>query len=388
MTAKKIGIITKIDANHGSCLFDRSVYESMKQGNQEWEIEVVGNPFCRTRLLELLRTVKPNSSIPFYNLKRFLRLARYSKTTLNIHSLITIPGYKSITREIRDRQYSTLIMSKVIWDITYDKNFPEFPNAYWPSREISAVKIAYGVSGYRTDLSLLRSIKDQVRQNLEDYRLIGVRDDLTQAMMAETGVDKIVPVERISDPAFLCRSKEIDLPALLERFGISREKPVLGMLFYGKPRLAQAIAAHYHQRGYQLLNFNMFNPYADINIGHLVDPDEWAALFSSLSFCITDRFHGSIYCIREKVPFVAIEPVKLKTLLNSKIFSLLKEFDLTDPCYFDPYQADFSIPDFLSKCDDLEKNWNRDLRDNLQNKLEISNKAQLDFVSRMINLIN
>jgi hypothetical protein len=388
MTAKKIGIITKIDPNHGSCLFDRSIYESIKQGNKEWEVEVAGNPLCRTRLLELLRAVKPSKGIPLYNLTRHIHLSRYSHSTLNRHDLITFPAYQITTREICKRQYSALIMSKVLWDITNDKSFPTFPNTYWPSREISAVKIAYGISGHRTDLSLLRSIKDRIRQNLEDYQLIGVRDDMTQAMMAETGVDKIVPVERISDPAFLCTSVEIDLPALLARFGISSEKPVLGMLFYGKPQLAQAIADHYHLKGYQLLNFNMFNPYADINIGHLVDPDEWAALFSILSFCITDRFHGSVYCIRESVPFVSIEPVKPKTLLNSKIFSLLKEFDLTDQSYFDPFQADFSISEFLSNCDDLEINWGRDLRESLQNTLEVSNKVHLDFVNRMLNLLD
>jgi hypothetical protein len=388
MTAKKIGIITKIDPNHGSCLFDRSVFESIKQGNKYWEVEVVGNPLCRTRLLELLRAVKPSGGIPLFNLNRHIHLSRYSHSTLKRHDLITFPGYQITTREICKRQYSALIMSKVLWDVTYDRAFPKFPNTYWPSREISAVKIAYGISGHRTDLSLLGSIKDQVRQNLEDYRLIGVRDDMTEVMMAETGVDKIVPVERVSDPAFLCKTIEIDLPALLSRFAISNEKPVLGMLFYGKPQLAQAIAAHYHHKGYQLLNFNMFNPYADINIGHLVDPDEWAALFSILSFCITDRFHGSIYCIREKVPFVAIEPVKPKTLLNSKIFSLLKEFDLKIQSYFDPYNPDFSISEFLSKCDDLEKNWGRDIRGELQNELERKNKAQQDFVNRMLNLLN
>ena len=388
MNIKKIGIITKIDQNHGSCLFDRSVFETIKHGNREWEVEVVSNPLCRTRLLELVRALKPNSSIPLYNLKRYSLLTKYSNTTLNRHDFLTLPGYQNLTNEINKRGYSALIMVKVIWDITYDKKFPKFPNTYWPSEKIKAVKIAYGISGYRTDLELLRSIKDKVRHKLADYRMIGVRDDITQVMMAETGVDKVVPVERITDPAFLCRSVEVDLRALFSRSGISREKPILGMLFYGKPALSRAIADHYHQKGYQILNFNMFNPYADINIGHLVNADEWAALFSSLTFCITDRFHGSVYCIRESVPFVAIEPVKPKTLLNSKIFSLLKDFDLTNQCYFDTYETGFSIAEFLSLCDDLENNWARDLRVDLLKKLEIKNNEQLDFVNRMFIQLN
>ena len=380
---KKIGIITKIDANHGACIFDRSLTALLEKNLPGSNVEVLINPFCRTRLFELFRTMKINKEIPFYNLLRQNRLSQYSSNTIKTMNMVAFPSYDGIINRFQKEEFDVIIPSKVVWDITPDLRFPPFPNFYWPSEKLNAQKFAYAISGHRTDLPLFRQMLDRVREKLDSYKLIGVRDDMTQIMMEESGVDKIVPVTRITDPAFLYNARHIDLQTLFLRLNIKQDRPWMGLLLFGKPQISKAVVDYYHARGYQTINFSMYNPFADINVGHLVDPDEWVALFKTLSFCVTDRFHGTVFCLREGIPFVSIEPFRPKTLLNSKIFSLLKEFGIHDSCYRDPYNTLFSIPELIDTCENLERDWSKEFSIKIQRNVLEKNEQQNEFVKKI-----
>ena len=211
---------------------------------------------------------------------------------------------------------------------------------------------------------------------------------MTQVMMEEAGVNKVTPVYRISDPAFLFEANPIEPELLLKRYKISTNQPLLGLLYYGKDNISGKICEYYHRKGYQIINFNMFNPYADINIGHLVSPDEWAALFKQLSFCITDRFHGSVFCLRESIPFVAIEPFPPRTLLNSKIYSVLQDFGIEELCYQNTYLPGYDPDRFIEICNQVESSWKFDLAGDVLARLLVQNQTQKDFLSLVKKLID
>ena len=196
-----------------------------------------------------------------------------------------------------------------MWDISNNPKY-KFPNVFWLSNKIEAPKVAYAISGHRSDLEVFRRYKKQVLDLLSSFQLIGVRDNMTQVMMEEAGITKVTPVYRISDPAFLFKSEYIEPEILLKRYKIATDRPLLGLLYYGKDNISGNICEHYHRKGYQIINFNMFNSFADINIGHLVSPDEWAALFKQLSFCITDR-----------IPWVSFLFARECTICSDRTFS-------------------------------------------------------------------
>jgi hypothetical protein len=376
---EKIGIMTSIDANHGSCVFNISLYNLVKSLNPKNSVQLVDIINSKFQLLELLRSLKLHKKIPFYNLQRAIMLRRYSKSAIPIDSLNSLIGYENTCEELVARKYSTLIVAKVVWDISENSNY-SFPNAFWLSDKIHPKKIAYAISGHRTDLEVFRKYKKKVLDILSSYQLIGVRDNMTQTMMEEAGVNKVTSVYRISDPAFLFGPNPIEPEGLLKRYKISPDRPLLGLLYYGKDNISGKICEHYHRKGYQIINFNMYNPYADINIGHLVSPDEWAALFKQLSFCITDRFHGSVFCLREGVPFVAIEPFPPRTLLNSKIYSILQDFGIEELCYQNTYLPEFDPDRFIAVCDQLESSWKSDLSGVIHSRLLVQNQNQRDFL--------
>jgi len=368
-----------MDANHGSCIFNVSLNNLIKNLDSQNEVQFVDFLNTGYRLNEIFRTLKIHKAIPFYNFQRYLTLNHVTQENLSIEKIINLHNREGLSEDLNAREFDTLIAGKVIWEVSDDSLF-RFPNIFWMSKRINAKKIAYAVSGHLTNLETFRQHKKQVFDILCDYRLIGVRDKMTQIMMEEAGIDKVLPVFHITDPAFLYEQKPVDSNALFAKFGISKERPILGMLYYGKEKVSEKVCKHFHQKGYQILNFNMLNPYADLNIGHLVDIDEWVELIKHLDFCITDRFHVSVFCLRENIPFVAIEPYPPKTLLNSKIFSLLESFKVENTLYQDTYQENFDVDQFLYKCDELKANWNAELSKEIQAMLEVNNGQQKEFL--------
>jgi len=379
-----IGILTTIDANHGSCIFNSSLNATISGLNEQYSVRFLEFLNLAYRLQETLRTLKINNNIPFYNFQRYQTLKRVSQQNLSIDKIINFHRTDELINDVNDRHYDALITAKVVWNLLPGATFP---NIYWLPKKIKAKKIAYAISGHRTDLETFRSLKKQVYETLSDYQLIGVRDKITQIMMEEAGVDKIVPVQRIIDPAFFYREKPIDFSILAEKYKISKDRPILGMLYYGKDQISESVCRHYHALGYQIINFNMLNPYADLNIGHRVDIDEWVALIKHLDFCITDRFHVSVFCLREGVPFVTFEPFRPKTLLNSKIFSVLESFNVENHLYQDTYSDKFTTDQFISTCDSVKKNWETELLPIVHANLETNNQVQREFVASVKNCL-
>jgi Polysaccharide pyruvyl transferase len=357
-TLKQLSILTTIEANHGSCIFNAALNKMLTELLPHYQVNFLRSLTPSWYAYEMLRALKPQPRIPLYNLKRYSRLMRSSKELLDIEPFFS-PGrhnYKQLMQELADRQKDALVVAKVVWDIAKIWQTPNFPNVFWLSEKLPAIKMAYAVSAHRTDMSLFRQHKEEVLSILSSYAMIGVRDDITLHMLREAGVDQHTTVQKVLDPAFFYQPRPVNTRALLNSHGIDVDRPILGMLFYGKPELSKAICEHYHQCGFQIINFNMYNPWVDLNLGHLVDAFEWAALFEELDFCITDRFHCSVMCIRNKQPFIGIEPYKPLTLENSKVRHILKDFDLLD-AYQNTLAEDFNLPDFFETCQHMEDNW-------------------------------
>lgn len=358
----------------------------IKALNQENDVKFLHFLITEYQFSELLRSLKLNTRIPFYNLRRSITLKKFTKKEIPIELFFSIKNLEGLLSEIDVKNYSTLIVGKVVWDISEDVLF-KFPNVYWLSEKIKAKKIAYAVSGHRTDLEYFKQRKLEIYKSLCNFQLIGVRDNMTQNMMEVAGIDKEIPVYRITDPAFLYEPTYVDPQVLQERYKISQDRPVLGMLYYGKEKISQRICDVYHKKGYQIINFNMFNPFADINIGHRVTPDEWVALIKQLSFCITDRFHAAVFCLREDIPFAAIEPYKPKSLLNSKVYSLLQYFEVEKICYQDTYLPEFNLDHFISHCNQVESNWKLDHSAAIKSRLLFQNQNQRNFLELVNQII-
>lgn len=386
---KSLRILTTTHtANPGACIFTYSLERLLARLLPEFEVCTLDYVPRNRYYYELVRAFKPQHHSLTHNLGRYLQVERFQRENLHLEKPRQLypTGYEAMTRFLIEKSYDVLVTGMVVWDITDVPYLPRFPSIYWLSEKIPAVKIAYAVSGHRSKEALVKKNTAEIQRILSSYALIGVRDQLTWEIVLESKADQGVPVFRVPDPAFLFEAQPTRIGDLLARRGIRLDEPTIGILFYGKPDLSRQLCSAYRSRGFQTVALSMYNPYADVNLGDQITPLEWAESFKYLSFCVTDRFHGTVFCLKNNIPFISIEPYAPATIKNSKILSLLDEFELRE-CYIDVLQDGFKFEQFLERAEDLRLGWASNHSPRVEAKLEEVHRRSVDFARQIQTVI-
>jgi len=371
-------------ANHGGCIFAGSLYNTLREYLPEYEVRTLDYIPRNWYYHELARALKPQPGALGFNLRRLLVSEKFHRETLDLDKPTAFypAGYEGMVRFLEKQNYDALVVGMVIWDITELPQIPRFPNIYWLSERIPSVKIAYAASGHRSRESLIQKNEENIRKILSSYALIGVRDQITWEMVLECKVDQVVPVVRVPDPTILYHDRPTQVRKIFQSHGVDLDRPILGVLFYGKPEFSEKLCRHYRLKGYQTVALSMYNPFADVNLGDRLSPYEWADAFKYLTFCVTDRFHGTIFCLKNNIPFSSIEPYAPETIKNSKIYSLLEDFEMTEN-YTNPYLDDFDFNAYIERLGYLGNEWEYAYRPGVAAKLEVMRDRSMDFVRKI-----
>ena len=104
--------------------------------------------------------------------------------------------------------------------------------------------------------------------------------------------------------------------------------------------------------GWQIISVASYNKYADINLLD-IDPFQWVAIYGKCQFSLTNRFHGTIFSIKNKIPFVTVESDKRYAYFGTcKTESLLKDLFL-DNHFFIYNKLDFTPQLLELKIDEI-----------------------------------
>lgn len=373
--------------NNGAVLQAYSLCRALDRefdGNSVQILDYIPKALSRS---EFLKNFKPCRKPLFFYSQRYTMYNKFIKANLQLdNKLPKDKSLESLIAFINSRNYDALIVgSDNIWRISQSKISPGFPNIYWLSDSIKTKKIAYAASAYKSDQLLINKYKSDIQRRLNSFDIIGVRDEFTLDMVKSCEINTSIPLQTVPDPTFLYELRRTNVEQILSDLGIDLHRPLLGILIYGKDSLSEKIRDYFKSKGYQILALSMHNPYADFNLGHILNPFEWAEAFRHLTFCITDRFHGTIFCLKNKTPFTSIEPAPLDSVSQSKIYSLLNDFGILD-CYADVYKNDFNPNDFLDKCTELSNSWKK-YEKLIDHGLETMKTKSCDYIKKVIKVI-
>jgi hypothetical protein len=341
-------------ANNGAFLFSKALVSQLSTRLQDSDIKIVDYKTPRLALFEYLKRFKFFPNEPFFYYKRYKRWEKI------LDQLQLEKSFPRFTSEERLQQYfsaeaDALLVGMDVWCIINGTHRPHFPNIYWLPEKIKIPKLACGVSAYNSDLSLIKSNSRRITEYLNDFEVIGTRDRFTQELVLQYRTRKDGLVERVPDPVLLQKFPETGVSDLAASLGVDLDRPLLGLLLFGNDHLSEQICNHFRTRGFQVVALSMYNPHADVNLGHLLDPLEWAEFFGLLSFCVTDRFHGTVFCIKNGIPFISLENENVP-VSQSKLVDLLTEFNLTD-CYQDLQAGQVPVSQVISRIMDIESDW-------------------------------
>ena len=110
------------------------------------------------------------------------------------------------------------------------------------------------------------------------------------------------------DPTYLIPETEFSLPSWtrrkLERIRKKKKIALVNFSVTGCP-FKQAMTEFLKSQGYYTIS-TLYNEYADCNLMSL-SPFGWAAMFRYVDLTVTERFHDSVFTLRNGKPVVAID---------------------------------------------------------------------------------
>jgi hypothetical protein len=368
--------------NNGAFLFTYALMKKLQDEFPNSGVKILDYKTMRLALYEWIKRFKLLPGEPFFYNSRYRMWSNFIREKLKIDSDIPhFAGKKQVHKFFSDN-FDLLIVGMDVWGINRGTERPSFPNIYWLPEKMDIPKVAYSVSGYFSDLSFIKFYSKKISKYLDDFEVIGARDRFTHDVVMKFRTRSDGLVERIPDPAFLYEIQNTNISAKLKSLGVDLDRPILGLLLFGNDELSREIKKKYHAKGYQIVALSMYNPNADFNLGHLLNPFEWAEAFGLFDFCITDRFHGIVFCLKNQTPFISVEKEKKLLKSQSKIYDLLSDLDLTN-CYQNPNDDGFNTQMFFSQADEIIEAWDSSFEESIKQKVHALINQHRIFIAKM-----
>ena len=359
---KKIGILTYFwGENVGTVLQAYSTLSLLKGRFNNEHVEIINYQPKEIKIKYIWNFLHFKKVIRYFSDVRVFNSFREHNLNIDSRPLIT-KDYSRAVNFVTGKFDIIIVGSDTVWEIeTLElKNLAPFPNIYWIPSEISAKKVAFSVSsGTTTSERLDDKTLGTMRAVANDFDLIGIRDDITEKLVQDLGIEDPDRIIRTPDPTFTYKIGSTKIRQKLERIGIDLERPIAGInlpSIHELPAIEgfrSKIIEYLRSNGFQVLVLNNITGDKGVFTLPSVTPFEWAELFKYLTISITDRFHGAIFALKNLTPVIAIDcqTKRFTAEGDSKTRSLLKEFDLDTNFHFNINDIEMN-QDLLFQCID------------------------------------
>jgi polysaccharide pyruvyl transferase WcaK-like protein len=383
----KIGILTyHYSINEGAMLQAYALQQICKKVFDNCAVEIVNYESFKAKKRDFLFCLRQPKNIKgvirkfihYYNLNAFKN--KYFNIS---RSRYFGDDYFKAIKFLNKQKYNLVIVgSDEVWKVSHEDDFVrKFPNIYWLGDEIDAKKIAYAASAHKTLYDRLSNNKKQfIVKSLQSFDLIGVRDDYTFNLVKFCLKDKSESkLFKALDPTFLYDfSQETnDIENIFLKNKIDSSRPI-AIFLIENDEISKMARKFLKNKNYQIISISHYNQYADFNLDNQMGPLEWAAVFKKCNFCLTDRFHGTVFSIKNQLPFMSVDHIGMYREFNSKIKQLLKDFELENRL-IDFSNIHYEYDEFAGK---IELCLNFFEKDRVEKILEYQKRESLNFLAK------
>ena len=227
---------------------------------------------------------------------RLLKYNRLRKQIMNFTPTIDLFNYKD-EDEAFIRQYDLVVIgSDTILEKAYGKDGRIGLN--WMPLGVKKIYFAASASPAQIEAS------KELRAVAANAEYIGLRDNLTvDFFVNELCVDEKRIVKQ-PDPSYYLDINQFKLPENKAKRFKKGGKYALCNFMSNFP-LRKDLADALRKIGYTIVS-TAYNPYADISLD-TIDAYEWAGVFRLMNVIVTERFHDSVFGLRNERPVVAID---------------------------------------------------------------------------------
>lgn len=251
--------------------------------------------------------------------------------------------------------------------------------------DIKTNKILFAASASPAKYNLTDEEVKMLHENFSNFHLLGVRDSVTYKLLSERiGLGE--NVYRQYDPTYLVPESCFSFPLYLRlRFRYIHRKRKIALVNFGDNFDGKKIVTMYlQQRGFYVIS-TIRNEWADSNIMTL-SAFGWAAMFKYVDFVLTERFHDSVFALRNNKTVVAIDwaPNRFASDGSSKIQCLFESYGILDMHF--TYESDIhSLCHLFYACVDRDissvtKKINSEIHDDYAKKMNMIKELFIDKV--------
>jgi len=226
-----------------------------------------------------------------------------------------------------------IVGSDCVWEFN---NYP-FPNVYYLKDVRSSVKMSYAAcaQGILYD-NLSESQTAYMRESWEQFSYLGVRDRATEELLLSV-CEKLNPHHNCDPTIFLNLERlpvsDDEIRKKMEQHGVDFSRPLVCLMAnedVGKV-CRQVVGDEC-----QIVAVYEQNRYADCFVPSLT-PFEWARCFSFFRIVFTNKFHGTIFALKNGVSVLSFDWAANSSLTKNgetKIKDLYARLGLSEGHYF------------------------------------------------------
>lgn len=327
---RKIGILTYFWAsNHGTFLQAYSMQEALNRRFPGDRVELVDLRPRAGRFRPAKRDIYPPYLVD--HVRRELDFRRCRRLLQRSPSRLVTQDYDEASAFLAAQGYDLVVVGAdtILQPLAGYTARGRAP-IYWLPPSLACRKVACAASGGAFAVEDCgEAIRAQMAASIRAFDLVGVRDDATLQLVSALGLAGDPRVELVPDPTFTLPIDPEPAARLLRRAGMDLGRPAI---LVNLPRLPvfDALIGHYRSQGFQVASL-LDRGLADYCL-FAAGPFAWTGLSRFFRLTITDRFHGSLFSLRNGTPVVAVnyEHRKRTTAGLSKTYSLMTQFGLAE----------------------------------------------------------
>ena len=284
----------------------------------------------------------------FAKIKKYFKFKKFVKHNLPLSKeTITTDDLAEAVNFINRQNYDFVIVgSDEVWKLMNKKFSRQFPNIYWLPESIKAKRIASAASANTSYDNLIKdeSIRGQISGIIRGFKAIGVRDQFTFDFI--NSIDQNVNLYQVPDPTFGTDFKVDGVKDKLIKAGVDFSRKRIALNLSTNIKEFEKVSKQFYEfskrNNIQLLGIGQYNKYCSVNLSDNLNSLEWSDCYQYIDFCITDRFHSTIFSLKNKIPFLVIEThEKYPTAYKGKVYDLLNKINKNDHFLFYDENIDY-----------------------------------------------
>lgn len=257
---------------------------------------------------------------------------------------------------------------------------------FWLAPSVTGMKCLIAASAHNlTYEALSEAQRREIQASIDDFTLLGVRDEATRRVLAHFVRDGDTRLQLVPDPTFTYSIDYRAIERYLQRRKIVFDRPVVCLHLLRDDSRGADLAARFRRAGYAVASLRPAR-YADMMFTDL-SPFEQVGLYRYFALVVTHRFHDSVFAFMNQTPVLPFAEFETDVTRHgeSRLLSLFKSFGIELP----PGLMRGAVPsadDLFAVHGDVMGAF-REKRDRIEAVLR-ENKAQYEsFVARSASML-